>query len=53
MAEMGIVLKTGSVDIVCLSLIDSPELKYLIIKDGKLILEKEPYRIILELRIMS
>ncbi len=53
MVEIGIVLKTGSIDIVCLNLIESPELKYLIIRDGKLILEKEPYKIILEPRIMS
>lgn len=45
--------KTDNVDIVILNDIEMPELKYHIIKDGKLIYEKEPYKIILEPRILN
>jgi len=46
-------LKTDKIDIVILNLTQGPELKYNIIKNGKLIYEIEPYRLILEPRILN
>lgn len=46
-------LKTDKVDIVVLNLIEGAELKYNIIKEGKLIYEKEPFRVIVEPKIMN
>jgi len=36
-----------------LNLIEGPELKYNIIKEGKLIYEKEPYKVLIEPRILN
>lgn len=47
------VLKTDNVDIVVLNDIDGPELKYNIIKEGILLLEKEPFKVIIEPRIIT
>lgn len=47
------VLKTDNVDVVILNDTQAPELKYNIIKDGKLIFEKEPFKILLEPRILN
>jgi hypothetical protein len=52
-AELGRVLATDKVDVVCLNLTESPELKYAIIREGRLILEKEPYKVIVEPKIMN
>jgi len=46
-------LKTDKVDIVILNLAESPELKYLIIKEGKLIFEREPFKVIVEPIILN
>lgn len=46
-------LKTDKIDVVVLNLVESPELKYNIIKEGKLIFEKEPYRVIVEPRVLN
>ena len=46
------VLKTDNVDIVILNTVEMPELKYNIIKDGKLIYEQEPFRVIVEPKIL-
>lgn len=46
-------LKTDKIDVVILNLTESPELKYNIIKDGKLILEKEPFKVVVEPKILS
>ncbi|MFH1259322.1 MAG: nucleotidyltransferase domain-containing protein [Elusimicrobiota bacterium] len=46
-------LKTDKVDLVILNLAESPELKYNIIKDGKLIYEVEPFRVLIEPRILN
>lgn len=46
-------LETDKVDIVILNTAESPEIKYQIIKDGKLIYEKAPYRILIEPRILQ
>ncbi len=45
--------KTDKVDIVVLNLTESPELKYNIIKEGELIFEEEPFRILLEPKILN
>jgi predicted nucleotidyltransferase len=46
-------LKTDKVDIVILNLTESPELKYNIIKEGKLIYSEEPFKVLIEPRIMN
>jgi len=46
-------LKTDRIDIVILNLTELPELKYAIVKHGRLILEVEPYKLIVEPRIMN
>lgn len=46
-------LKSDKIDVVILNLTESPELKYNIIKDGKLIFEKEPYRLLIEPQILN
>lgn len=45
--------KTDKVDIVILNMTESPELKYNIIKEGLLIYEKEPFRLIVEPKILN
>lgn len=52
-AELSRFLKTDKIDLVMLNLTESPELKYNIIKDGKLIFEKEPYRVLVEPTILN
>lgn len=52
-AKIAKILKTDRVDIVVLNLTNNPSLKYNIVKDGQLILEKEPYKIIIEPRILN
>ncbi len=46
-------LKTDNVDLVVLNDIDAPEIKFNIIKDGILILEKEPFKVVAEPRILA
>lgn len=46
-------LKTDGIDVVILNLTDNPDLKYLIIKEGRLIYEKEPFKVIIEPRILN
>lgn len=46
-------LKTDKVDVVILNQTERPALKYNIITTGKLIYEKEPYRVIVEPRILN
>ncbi|MBI5152025.1 nucleotidyltransferase domain-containing protein [Candidatus Peregrinibacteria bacterium] len=45
--------KTDKVDVVILNAVESPELKYNIIKDGKLIFEREPFKVMVEPRILN
>jgi predicted nucleotidyltransferase len=52
-ASLSRVLQTDNVDVVALNLAKSPELKYSIIADGTLIYEEEPFRVIVEPRIMN
>lgn len=46
-------LKTDKLDIVILNLTESPELKYLIIAEGKLLFEREPFKVIVEPDILN
>ena len=47
------VLKTNKVDVIVLNLVESPELKYNIIKEGKLIYEKTPFKVLIEPKILQ
>jgi len=47
------ILKSDKIDVVILNEVESPELKYNIIKDGKLIFEREPYRLLIEPQILN
>lgn len=51
--EISRCLKTDKVDLVVLDATESPELKYNVIKDGKLIYEQEPYRVVVEPQILN
>ncbi|UCH80627.1 MAG: nucleotidyltransferase domain-containing protein [Nitrospiraceae bacterium] len=53
MNEISRTLKTDRVDILMLNLTDSPELKYKIIKDGRLLYSEEPFRVLIEPRILN
>lgn len=46
-------LKTDKVDIVILNITESPEFKYDVIKNGKLIFEREPFKVVVEPRILN
>lgn len=52
-SKLSQILKTDKIDVVILNLIESPELNYHIIKEGKLIFEREPYRLIIEPKILN
>jgi predicted nucleotidyltransferase len=47
------ILKTNQVDIVILNLLQGPELKYSIIREGGLFFEKEPFKLLVEPVILS
>lgn len=46
-------LQTDAVDVIILNIVENSELKYNIIKDGKLIYEKEPFKVLIEPRILN
>ena len=46
-------LKTDKVEVVALNLAESPELKYNIIVTGTLLYEEEPYKVLVEPRILN
>ena len=46
-------LGTDKVDVVILDTVQSPELKYNVIREGKLIFEKEPFRITFEPTVLN
>lgn len=46
-------LKTDEIDIVVLNITEGPELKYQIIKEGEVIYEEQPYRILIEPKILN
>lgn len=47
------VLGTDAVDLVILDNIDAPELGYQIVSEGKLLVDCEPYKVIIEPRLMN
>lgn len=51
--EISRALGTDKVDIVILNLTDSPELKYNVIKEGELIFQQDPFKILVEPRIFN
>lgn len=53
MGKLSNELRVDAVDVVILNDAEGPELKYSIIKEGKLIYEKEPYKVSIEPRIFN
>lgn len=53
MGKISRALGTDAIDLCVINDLDTPELKYGIIKDGKIIFEKEPFRILIEPRILT
>lgn len=53
MTDLSLLLKSDKVDVVALNTIENSELKYNIIKEGKLILERGPYKVAIEPKIMN
>ena len=53
MDEISLALRTDKLDIIILNLIESPELKYKIIRDGVLLFKEEPYKVLVEPRILN
>jgi predicted nucleotidyltransferase len=51
--QLAQILKTDKVDLVILNMCESPELKFNIIKEGKLIFEREPFKILIEPKILN
>lgn len=51
--KIGLVLKSDKIDIVILNLAKSPELKYSIVVEGKLLFERDPYLLLFEPRVMT
>lgn len=52
-AQISLFLMTDNIDTVIINHINSSELKYSIIKEGKLIYEIEPYKVIIEPKIIN
>jgi uncharacterized protein YutE (UPF0331/DUF86 family)/predicted nucleotidyltransferase len=52
-ARISRILKSDRVDIVILNLTKSPELKYVIVKEGILLLEREPFKVMVEPKILN
>lgn len=53
MGKLSAALRADAVDVVVLNDTQSPELKYSIIKEGKLMYKKEPYKVSLEPLILN
>lgn len=53
MADLAGHLQSDKIDLVVLNSTESPELKYNIITQGKLIYEQEPFRVVVEPRILN
>lgn len=53
MAKLSHNLRTDNVDVIVLNDSESPELKYNAIKEGGLIYEEEPYKLLLEPKILN
>ena len=52
-ADLTKILKTDKIDILAIDQIKQPELKFSIIKEGELIFEREPYKVVIEPKIMN
>ena len=46
-------LDTDAVDLVVLDELDAPELGYQIVSEGKLLVDREPYKVVVEPRLMN
>lgn len=53
MRKLSDILRTDAIDVVVLNEMVPPELKYAVIVEGRLLFEREPYRVIVEPRILS
>jgi len=53
MAKLSHTLSTDAIDMVVLNDTESPELRYNIVKEGKLIYQQEPYKVSVEPRIFN
>lgn len=51
--ELSRFLKDDRIDIVILNLVESPELKYSIITEGKIIFERDDFRVVVEPKILN
>lgn len=51
--KLGRLFKTNNIDIVILNSAASPEIKYEIIKNGTLLYEQEPFKVLIEPRILN
>jgi uncharacterized protein len=51
--ELARLLRADKIDVVMLDIVESPELKYIIIREGKLIFEKEPFRLLFEPNVLN
>ncbi len=52
-AELSKVLKTDKIDLVMLNQTDNPALKYSIISSGRLLVERSPYKLLIEPKILN
>jgi len=53
MGELSRVFKTDDIDVVMLNTAQKPELKFNIINEGKLIFEREPFKVLVEPKIIN
>jgi len=53
MDQLSRALNTDKIDVVILNLTESPEFKYEVIKNGKLIYKKEPFQVLVEPKILN
>lgn len=52
-AQISGILKSDRIDIVVLNLTKSPELKYAILKEGVLVFKREPFKVMVEPKILN
>ncbi len=53
MGQLSAILRTDEIDIVILNLSEMPEFKFNVIKEGELIYEEEPFRVLVEPKILN
>lgn len=53
MDKLSRILASNKIDVCILNDLKSPELKYTIIKNGNLLYEKEPFKLLVEPRILN